>query len=214
MNKTLLDGEVFYPLINYGFDVDNPDDTQVKGGGEPRTFSNYNSPIRIDDFKPAIRLRDCLDVIFDSVGYEYTSSLFSSGSYTDDIYVLATADDKKGISTESPVSQSFLASANVNQDYTDTQAIAKVNFPTVPYNNANSYDGPTSTFTANIQGNYQFKVQFKYEILNYNNVGDARQTTIKIYKNGVVLDTFIFDLTGSVTGLLNVVTPNYSLACC
>ena len=210
-DQTLLDGAVFYPLINYGFDVDNQNDTQIKGGGEPRTFSNYHSPIRVDDFKPAIRLRDCLDVIFDSVGYEYTSSFFSSGSYTDDIYVLATADDKKGITTESPVSQSFLAFNNANQDYTDTQAIAKVNFNTAVTNNANSYDTTTSTFTADVDGTYQFKVQFKYEILNYNNVGDARQTTIKIYKNGAVLDTFIFDLTGSVSGLLNVVTPNYAL---
>ena len=210
-DKELLDGAVFYPLINYGFDADNPNDTQIKGGGEPRTFSNYNSPIRVDDFKPAIRVRDCLDVIFNSVGYEYTSSIFSSGSYTDDIYVLATADDKKGITTENPISQSFLASANANQDYTDTQAVAQVLFPTVPYNNAGQYDGTTSTFTADIKGNYQFKVQFKYEILNYNNIGDARTVNMFIYKNGSQFDLFTFDLTGTVSGLLNVVTNNYAL---
>jgi len=210
-DQTLLGGAIFYPLANYGFDVDNQNDTQIKGGGEPRTFSNYNSPIRVDDFKPAIRLRDCLDVIFDSVGYTYTSSLFSSGSYTDDIYVLATADEYKGITTENPVSQSFLAFNDANQDYTDSQAVAKVNFNTAVQNNANSYDTSTSTFTADVDGNYQFKVQFNYEILNYNNVGDARQAVIRIYKNGSVFDTFTFNLTGTVSGLLNVVTPNYAL---
>ena len=208
-DKTLLDGAVFYPLINYGFDVDTPTDTQVKAGAEPRTFSNYNTPLRVDDFKPAIRVRSALDVIFDSLGYEYTSSLFSSGSYTDDIYLLATEDDKKGITTISPVSQSFLASANVNQDYTDTQARAVVNFPTVPYNNAGQYSNPT--FTADVDGNYQFKVQFKYEILNYNNVGDARTVVMYIYRNGIQYDFFTFDLTGTVNGLLNVVTNNYAL---
>ena len=208
-DKTLLDGAVFYPLVNYGFDADNPNDTQIKAGAEPRTFSNYNTPLRVDDFKPAIRVRSALDIIFDSLGYEYTSSLFSSGSYTDDIYLLASEDDKKGITTISPISQSFLASANANQDYTDTQARAVVNFPTVPYNNAGQYSNPT--FTADVDGNYQFKVQFKYEILNYNNVGDARSVVMYIYKNGSQFDFYTFDLTGTVSGLLNVVTNNYAL---
>ena len=138
-DKTLLSGSVFYPLINYGFDADNVNDTQIKSGGQPRTFTNYNSPIRVDDFKPAIRVRDCLDAIFDSVGYTYTSSLFTSGSYTDDIYLLATEDDKKGINTVNPISQSFLAYTNAVQDYTDTQAIAVVNFPVEFYDNAGQY---------------------------------------------------------------------------
>ena len=210
-DQTLLGGAVFYPLINYGFDADNQNDTQIKGGGEPRTFSNYNTPIRVDDFKPAIRLRDCLDIIFDSVGYEYTSSLFSSGSYTDDIYMLATADDKKGITTESPISQSFLAFNNANQDYADTQAVAKVNFNTELFDNAGQYNTSTSKFTADIAGTYQFKVQYSYQILNYNNVDDARFVNVYIYKNGSVLEQFTFNLTGTVEGLLNVVTPNYQL---
>ena len=211
-DKTLLDGAVFYPLVNYGFDVDTASDTQIKGGGESRTFSNYNTPIRVDDFKPAIRVRSCLDVIFDNLGYEYTSSLFTSGSYTDDIYLLATEDDKKGITSDSPVSQSFLAYTNANQDYTDTQAVAKVNFPTELFDNAGQYDNTTSTFTADIDGNYQFKVQFKYEILNYNVVADARQINIIIYKNGSQFDSFTFDSTGAVSGLMNIVTNNYALA--
>ena len=211
-DKTLLDGAVYYPLINYGFDVDSPNDTQIKAGAEPRTFSNYNTPLRVDDFKPAIRVRSALDIIFGSLGYEYTSSLFSSGSYTDDIYLLATEDDKKGITTINPISQSFLAFNSSNQDYTDTQAVSQVFFDTTVQNNANSYDTSTSTFTADIAGNYQFKVSFKYEILNYNNIGDARFVNLKIYKNGSEFDNFTFDLTGTVSGLLNVVTNNYALA--
>ena len=208
-DKTLLDGAVFYPLVNYGFDVENPNDTQVKAGAEPRTFSNYNTPLRVDDFKPAIRVRSALDIVFDSLGYEYTSSLFTSGSYTDDIYLLASEDDKKGITTISPVSQSFLASANANQDYTDTQPRTQVLFPTVPFNNAGQYDSGTSTFTADVNGNYQFKVQFKYEILN--SPTPFNSVTIVINNNGVELDKFNFNLQNSTSGLLNVVTNNYAL---
>jgi hypothetical protein len=214
-SKTLLNGAVFYPLINYGFDVDSPTDTQIKSGGQPRTFTNYNSPLQVDDFKPAIRVRDALDIIFNSVGYEYTSSLFTSGSYTDDIYLLATEDDKKGISTINPVSQSFLAYTNANQDYTDTQAVSVVNFPVEFYDNAGQYSDPT--FTADVNGNYQFGVNVQYEILNYNNVGDARFVTFKVYKNGApftvngIAQDYTFDLTGLVNGTLQFSTLNYPL---
>jgi len=209
-DQTLKDGAVFYPLINYGFDGDNPQDTQIKSGGGARTFSNYNSPVRVDDFKPAIRLRDCLDTIFASVGYEYTSSFFTSGSYTDDIYVLATADEKKGITTINPISQSFLAFATASQDYLDTQARAQVFFPQELFDNAGQYDDTNSTFTADVDGNYQFKVQFDYEILN--NVANSLNTiTIVINKNGSELDKYSFQLQGSTSGLLNVVTNQFNL---
>ncbi len=206
----LEDGAIFYPLINYGFDEDNPLDTQITGTGKPRTFSNYNSPIRVDDFKPAIRLRDCLDAIFDKVNYEYTSSFFTSGSYTDDIYMLATKDDKKGISDINPISQSFLASNAANQDFADTQARTKVNFATVPFNNAGQYDGTTSTFTADTTGNYQFKVQFDYEILNSSDT-DVNYVTVVFNKNGSELAKYTFNLTGALSGLLNVVTDYFAL---
>ena len=214
-DKTLLNGAVFYPLINYGFDVDNVNDTQIKSGGQARTFTNYNSPIRIDDFKPAIRVRDCLDTIFASVGYEYTSSLFSSGSYTDEIYVLATEDDKKGISTENPVSQSFLAYTNANQDYTSVSPVTVVNFPVEFYDNAGQYSDPT--FTAGADGSYQFGINIQYDILNFNLAADARTVTFKVYKNGApftangVLQNYSFDLTGLTTGTLSFSTQNIPL---
>ena len=211
-DQTLLDGAVFYPLVNYGFDADDPRDTQIKGGGDPRSFTNYNSPLQVDDFKPAIRVRDCLDAIFNSVGYEYTSSLFSSGSYTDDIYLLATEDDKKGASSNNPISQSFIADSGADQDFTSTQAVSILNFGSVLYNNAGNYDG-TNTFTAGEDGPYQFGVSVQYDIINYNLPADARSVTFKVYKNGAEFDVngitqnYTFDLTGAVDGALSFTTP-------
>ena len=138
-DKTLQNGDIFYPLVDYGFDSDNPLDTQIKGGGQPRTFTNYSSPVRVDDFKPAIRLRSALDAIFAKVGYEYTSSLFTSGSYTDDIYMLSTKDDKKGISDVDPVSQSFQAYEVLNQDFAAPTIRQKVDFTDELYDNAGNY---------------------------------------------------------------------------
>ena len=210
-DQTLEGGAVFYPLINYGFDDENPLDTQIKGGGDPRSFSNYNSPIRVDDFKPAIRLRDCLDAIFDSVNYSYTSSFFTSGNYTDDIYLLATKDDKKGISDVNPVSQSFRAYNAQNQDYPAPTVSQLVNFTTESYDNAGNYNG-TNTFTAGENGTYQFEINLVYEILGYSAVGDSRFVDVKIFKNGSQFDIYNFDLEGVVQGQINVVTQYYNLS--
>jgi len=207
----LVGGAVFYPLVNYGFDEENPLDTQIKGGGEPRTFTNTASPIRVDDFKPAIRLRDCLDAIFDYTNYEYTSSLFTSGSEIDTLYMLATKDDKKGISAVSPVSQSFRAYEAFNQDYVAPTVNTLVEFTTESFDNAGQYNTVTSKFTAASDGTYQFELNLVYEILGYSAVGDSRFADVRIFKNGALFDTYNFDLTGTVTGQMNVVTQYYAL---
>jgi hypothetical protein len=202
-DQTLEDGAVYYPLINYGFDDDNPQDTQIKSGGEPRSFTNYDSPLQVDDFKPAIRLRDCLDAIFANTPYEYTSSFFSSGSYTDDIYLLASKDDKKGISDINPVSQSFLAYNNANQNIVAQTGPQKVNFQLELFDNSGNWDNSTSTFTAGEDGGYQFKVQFNYTVVGFTSANDARTLNIRIYKNGSEEEVGSFNLQGSTSGLLN-----------
>lgn len=205
----LVDGAIFYPLVNYGFDEENPLDTQIKGGGEPRTFTNPSSPIRVDDFKPAIRLRECLDAIFELTNYEYTSSLFTSGSEIDTLYMLATKDDKKGISSVSPVSQSFRAYTTSSQDYVAPTIAGQVIFGGENFDNANNFDG--TKFTAGADGTYQFELNLVYSIIGYVAVGDERFVDVQVYKNGGLFDTYNFDLTGVVTGQMNVVTQYYAL---
>mgnify|MGYP003624413780 FL=1 len=206
----LVDGAIFYPLVNYGFDEENPLDTQIKGGGEARTFTNPASPIRIDDFKPAIRIRECLDAIFDLTNYEYTSSLFTSGSEIDTLYMLATKDDKKGISAVSPVSQSFRAFTTSSQDYLAPVVADPVFFGGETFDNANNFDG--TKFTVGADGTYQFELNLVYEILNYNAINDNRAVDIRITKNGSnVIDLYNFDLTGTIQGQMNVVTQYYAL---
>lgn len=210
-DQTLVDGGIFYPLVNYGFDEENPLDTQIRGGGGDRSFTNYDSPIRVDDFKPAIRLREALDAIFAITDYEYTSSLFYSGSYTDDIYMLSTKNDKKGINDISPVSQSFRAYTTASQDYAAPTVYSTVYFPAENWDNADNYDNTVSRFTAGISGVYQFEINLVYEILGYSAVGDSRFIDVGVFKNGSKIDTYNFDLTGVVQGQANLLTQGYNL---
>ena len=209
-DQDLKDGNVFYPLMNYGFNGDDLADTQIAGGGQARTFTNYDSPVRVNDFKPAVRLRTILDNIFEATNYSYTSSLFYSGSETDDIYMLASDGDRKGINQTDPVQQSMWAYTSVTQSYASTQPVAQVFFDQEYYDNGSNFSNPT--FTCNENGSYKFEINLKYDIEGYNLVADARFLNLRVYRNGVPFDNRTFDLTGTVSGQINFVTPSYNLS--
>jgi len=124
--------------------------------------------------------------------------------------MLATKDDKKGISAVSPVSQSFRAYTTASQDYVAPSIASQVYFPAENYDNGGNYSNPT--FTAGANGTYQFEINLVYEILGYAAVGDSRFVDVKIYKNGGQFDTYNFDLTGVVQGQINLVTQYYALS--
>tara|TARA_R110000782_G_scaffold69350_2_gene139595 strand:- start:2632 stop:5199 length:2568 start_codon:yes stop_codon:yes gene_type:complete len=125
--------------------------------------------------------------------------------------MLATKDDKKGISAVSPVSQSFRAFEAFNQDYVAPSINDLVEFTTESFDNAGQYNTTTSKFTAGADGTYQFEINLVYEITGYSGVGDSRFADVKIFKNGSQFDVYNFDLTGAVTGQMNVVTQYYAL---
>ena len=124
--------------------------------------------------------------------------------------MLATKDDRKGITDVSPVSQSFRAYTTASQDYAAPTVASQVYFPGETYDNAGNYSNPT--FTAGEDGVYQFEVNLVFSITGYSAVGDERSVDIKIYKNGTQLDTYNFDLTGTVSGQMNTITQGYNLS--
>ena len=84
-SDNLLSGSVYYPLAHYGF----PNGLSASYGaiaiGQSQsadiTISNPLTPMQVNQFVPAIKLKDTLDVLFDQVGYRYTGSftIFPSG---------------------------------------------------------------------------------------------------------------------------------------
>ena len=113
--NSLFGGDVVYPLVDYGNQEKDQQSSLLESGGNPNTFTNAGTPMRLDQFKPAIRLNTVLDKIFETVGYSYTSSLFES-AYADSIYVLATKDSEKGATTLNSIEQSFYAYNGNGQD--------------------------------------------------------------------------------------------------
>jgi hypothetical protein len=103
----LLSGSIFYPLVDYGTD----DVTQFPGQPRVQLNNDYrvgdgfpangvintpNSPMLAKQFLPAIKLKDVVDVIFEQVGFTYTSEFIDTDDFNK-LYVLPKAQEGLGV---------------------------------------------------------------------------------------------------------------------
>ena len=72
--SSFFSGDVFYPLADYGTDKTDNTIPLLEVGGQVGKMDNSSSPLKTLQFKPAVRAKTIVDKIFDSVGYEYSSS--------------------------------------------------------------------------------------------------------------------------------------------
>ena len=168
----LLSGDIIYPHVNYGAaegDTQAPEWTfsnNTNGAGFDVVGNANSRPLRVLDFKPAIRAKAVVDNIFSSVGYQYTSSFLDS-TYFNNLYVLATSTEGNGVSNENPITGSYWAYKTATQNinaFTDT----KITFPTEIFDNLGAYNAGTSQYTAYAGGGHYFAIGFTFSISSYN----------------------------------------------
>lgn len=80
----LFSGSIVYPLAEYGQKL-----KYNYGSGQYGIDDKYGA-LCVQDFKPAIRLKDVWDACFDEFGYSYSSSFFNQ-SWLQDVYMLCNA---------------------------------------------------------------------------------------------------------------------------
>ena len=190
----LLGGAIIYPFVNYGKpenDTDAPDYAFASYNSTgSNTFDNYNHPLRLVDFKPAIRTKDVVDAIFSGSSYDYTSSFFNT-DYFESLYLLTTPDDTLGVSNISPVSQSAWAyiSSSVQTVTANTQV--QVDFDAEIVDNGNNFNLATDQYTADIPGLYSYQTNISYYVGNYTTFTPTDRVSIYIRKNGLsIIDSF------------------------
>jgi len=86
-NDDLFGESIFYPFVNYG---SNPIDSQTPGfefGGAKYQLDNFNTPLRVYQFKPAVQVKTIIDEIFNDINYKYTSSFIESADFQN-LYML------------------------------------------------------------------------------------------------------------------------------
>ena len=173
----LFSGSIVYPNINYGIPED--DDTAPnyafaglgQAGALENTIDNAATPLRLYDFKPAIKVKNVIDTIFSgsyttgSIGYQYTSSFFNS-AYFNNLYFLATADDTLGPTNVSPISQSAWVWKDNTQN-ANPYTYAIVNYTSESYDNSNSFDLATDQYEAKVNGDYKLVGKITFNVNNW-----------------------------------------------
>jgi hypothetical protein len=171
----LLSGSIFYPLVDYG------SDDVTKFPGQPRVqlnndyrvgddfpangvINNINTPMLAKQFLPAIKLKDVVDVIFEQVGFTYTSEFLDTDDFNK-LYVLPKAQEGLGV---------VGSSVNTLQTVkSDTQLVAGVtpsggaSTALVQFNSeisdpGNNYDTSTYLYTTPIIGDYSLSSQITF----------------------------------------------------
>ena len=116
-SNKLLDGDIVYPLVEYGYNYDEADQPiqntlavySGTTGGSIRGFTNSANPLLQQQFRPFIRAKVIWDKIFEAAGFTYTSSFISggTGSFFNQAYYTSTSDSSPVAFPISPFTNAF-----------------------------------------------------------------------------------------------------------
>ncbi|NBU34753.1 hypothetical protein EBS40_09105, partial [bacterium] len=189
-DNTISNGDVKYPHVNYGIDpADNTAPQYAFSGwniSTTNTFDSYTKPLRIWEFKPAIKAKAVIDTIFSGSNFTYTSSFFSS-SYFNNLYILPSTNNQLGPAAANPVSQSIWAYASAST--VPPIAVGSeelLDLDTYYFNNSTGYNLGTDVFTAPVNGLYNITANVVFFIQNWAPYlsGISHHVDLNIYKNG------------------------------
>jgi hypothetical protein len=208
-NNNLFSGSVFYPLANYGSQVNDP--TAPTIGFSPNggttinvgSMDNIGSPLKVSQFKPAIQVKTILDEIFAAFNYKYTSS-FVNTDYFKSLYYLNTPDEKPGVSFVNMVSQSLVATPTVSQSISNL-AFVKINYGTEITDTGLNWNPTTSTYTATESGSYTFSSNLTFQVTASGAVGGpSRSFVFAINVNGSPVRTIVINLGNNTSGIVSM----------
>jgi hypothetical protein len=184
----LLNGDVIYPLINYGLFYEGTSTTPnwsfdfVSG----TSFSLSGNSVPPTYFKPAVRIKTILDKIFEKTKYSYQSDFFNT-DYFNSIYMDTFTDGQVGVLGASAVTNQNLFRVYTNDINTPSPIFTQNNsIQYFPLNwrseQPDGYDplgnfelgtsgqiAPTNEgyFQAPYTGDYFFNIRFNYTNPNF-----------------------------------------------
>jgi hypothetical protein len=151
----LFDGDILYPLVNYGLVYTGSSTTPFWSYDfdTATSFSLSGNPVSPAAFKPAIRVKKVIDKIFSASTYTYQSDFFDT-DYFKSIYMDTFQNGKIGVDSASAVTNQNIFKVFTNRILTfdSTVTVRPLNFNST---GAGGYDplgnftlGPTGTQTA------------------------------------------------------------------
>ena len=209
--SSFFSGDVFYPLVDYGTDKSDNTIPVLEVGGQAGKMDNSTTPLKPIQFKPAIRAKTLVDKIFETVGYEYSSSFFDSDDFNK-IYVLTTPNDSLGIENQGYQDSGFFVNITSSQAISPSPALVKQTYPQEQYDPAGGYNPATSTYTVQTDGQYAFKIEGNVSAPDGTGNPTRKEYNIQIRINGSTQFAQFYDLIGSTAGQVSFVTPGLTLS--
>lgn len=174
----LFNGDILYPLINYGLDYPSTSSAATPSFtysfGEDTSFDQSANAVPIKMFKPAIRLKAVLDNILAVTDYTVISEFFNS-DYFKSIYIDTFQNGKIGIESASAVTnQNIFRATSNDKSYRYTKAaewtgdalkLFNLNlFSPFAYDPLkNFYFAEDGYFAVPYQGDYFWNLRFNYK---------------------------------------------------
>ena len=209
----LFSGSIVYPNVKYGSSENDNTAPEYAFGTSPAagTFDTSDTPLRVIDFKPAVKVKTVLDVIFDSVDYKYTSSFIDS-AYFDTVYTLATPNDQVGVQNANVSSGSVWAYRTLSGQSFNAMTSTIVNYNAEYFDNFNRFDLSTDSYTAYTTGLYNFALGFDFTITNFN-INNRLRFNVALVESGSTGNVFAQKnfSNPAAAGVLYVPFPNVSL---
>jgi len=191
-NSGLLGGDVIYPLVDHGNTYVNGvvQEPEIRSVGA-RPFTNVVNPLEVDRFKPMIRAKKVIDMIFAQTPYTYTSTFLNS-LFFKKIYISAWGNEDSIFAQTNQSQQLFQAQFpgqfNYNGFTNQLVTCTQENYdPGSNYNNQ-PFPFPPFAYTAPIAGVYEFTGQSLITANSLFNTGLA-YGTLNIHKNGVLIQS-------------------------
>lgn len=164
-DNDLFNGDIVYPLAEYGYEYSNglPIQSTLAFYGAtsaPKGFTNSANPLEITQFKPAIRARYVWNKIFEEAGFTYESNFISDSTTMDELYLITSTE---GTSSATITNQCYgVVVAEPNSIVGSTVTNTKMEFPIVNVDHLNNWNEDTSEFTSlmptGATGTYNFQI--------------------------------------------------------
>jgi hypothetical protein len=156
----LFGGDIIYPLIEWGYTYDSngvPNLPTLAVGGA-KGFSSSANALRLNQWKPSVRLKVLWDAVFQRAGYTYTNNSFMNSALFRNLYVVMENQARATLN----VGQAFFATTTPSFPFFSTiqsvsagssaRLIANIEI----FDVSNLYNPTSYVYTVPFTGSYQF----------------------------------------------------------
>lgn len=200
----LFGGDIFYPLLDQGRDgVEGTGSMpniawDVEESGADGYINSPSTPIQVQQFTPAVRVRTVLDKIFDAGNFTYETSLTD---LLNSVYILPKQTENLSVKGADFADYGFVAEGASAQIVTPGSTNTLVEFPTETYDPTNSFNTTTSTYTVPRNGSYVVAADIVYAFSSALVEGTVR---FKMLKNSTVIAETTKTYGGTISGLQTI----------